>query len=124
MGEFVAELAAALPALELRLSEVRREGEVCTIRARIADVGTLPSGAWTSGRAASGNAEPAGARLELEIPAGARLLTGEAGVSLATISGGGTSREVSWIVLAAPGSVLTVRATAPWTVPITREVKP
>jgi hypothetical protein len=124
MGDFVAELSAALPVLELRLTDVRREGEVCTIRARIADIGTLPTGAWTSGRAGSGTATPPGARLELELPAGARLLSGEAGVGLGTISGGGTSREVSWIVLAAPGSVLTVHATAPWTVAIAREVKP
>jgi hypothetical protein len=122
--DFVTELSAALPLLELRLTETRREGEVCTIRARIANAGALPTGAWTSGRAVAGSAEPPGARLEIELPAGARLLTGDASVALGEISGGGTSREVAWIVLAAPSSVLTVRASAPWSVPIAREVKP
>jgi len=124
IGEFAVTLAAALPALELRLTETHREGEVCTIRVRVADTGALPTGAWTSGRAASGGAGPAGAQVAIDLPAGARLLTGEANVPLGTISGGGTSREVAWIVLAAPGSVLTIRASAPWTVPVSREVKP
>jgi hypothetical protein len=124
ISDFVADLSAAMPALELRLTETRREGEVCTIRARIANVGTLPTGAWTSDRASSGSGGPSGSRLEIGLPAGARLLTGDASISLGTIFGGGTSREVAWVVLAAPGSALTVRATAPWTVPVVREVKP
>jgi hypothetical protein len=124
MPEFVADLSAALPALELRLSEDRRDGEVCSIRARIGNLGALPTGGWTSGRALSGSAEPPGARLEIELPAGTRLLAGEASVALGEIAGGGASREVSWIVLAPAGSVMTLRASAPWTAPIAREVKP
>jgi hypothetical protein len=122
--QFVQDLSSALPSLELSLADTRRDGEVCTVRARLANNGALPTGAWSSGRALGGRADPSGARLEIELPAGARLLAGEPSVALGPISGGGASRETSWVVLAAPGSVLTVRATAPWVVPIAREVKP
>jgi hypothetical protein len=126
MPEFVQSLAAALPALDLRVAEARRDGDVCTIRARVANLGALPCGGATSGRsaAARGEAASAGARLEIELPTGARLIAGESSVALGEIAGGGASREVGWIVLAPPGSVLTLRAGAPWTGPVALEVKP
>lgn len=123
LPEFVLALAAALPVLELRLAEVRRDGEVCTVRARVANPGALPTGGATSGRA-PGSPWGRGARLEIELPTGARLLAGEARVALGEIAGGGASHEVAWIVLAPAGSVMTLRASAPWTGAIAREVKP
>ena len=123
LPEFVQAIASALPALELRLAEVRRDGEVCTIRARVANAGALPTGGETSGRAA-GSPHGRGAALEIELPQGARLLAGEARVPFGEIAGGGASPEVAWIVLAPAGSVMTLRASAPWSGPIAREVKP
>ena len=123
LPEFVAALAGSLPVLEVRLAEVRRDGDVCTIRARIANTGTLPSGGATTGRA-PGSRWGSGAELEIGLPDGARLLAGDARVALGTIAGGDSSREVTWIVLAPPGSVMTLRANAPWTGGIAREVKP
>jgi hypothetical protein len=127
LPEFVQAAASALPTLELRLAEVRRDGEVCTIRARLTNHGALPTSCATSGHAPGGRraGEPgAFARLELELPTGARLLAGEPRVELGQIAGAGASREVAWVVLAPAGSVMTVRASAPFTLPIQREVKP
>jgi len=123
MPEFTRALAAALPVLEVRIAESRRDGEVCTIRARVANAGALPTGGDTSGRA-PGSSRRAGAAIELVLPAGARLLAGETRVELGTIAGAGSSDEIAWIVLAPAGSVMTLRARAPWTGSVAREVKP
>jgi hypothetical protein len=128
LSSFVARLATSLPRLEIRLPQVKRAGELCTIEAGLDNTGALPTGLSTTlPRAAANSArttKPAGAILELLLPEGARLIAGSQVVSLAPIAPGASSERVTWLVLAAPGSVLTVRGTAPWTVPLSREVKP
>lgn len=123
LPEFARAVAAALPVLEVRIAESSRDGEVCTIRARVANAGSLPTGGDTSGRA-PGSPHRAGAAIELLLPSGARLLAGDARVELGTIAGAGASDEIAWIVLAPAGSVMTLRASAPWTGSVAREVKP
>lgn len=118
MPEFVVELSKSLPALDVLVVETRREGDVCTIRTRVRNSGALPTGSAVGGVGARG------VRLEIELPAGARLLAGDAAVLLEEIPGNGASREVSWVALAGPGTVFTLRASARWASPVAREVKP
>jgi hypothetical protein len=120
---FVQRIASALPQLDVRFDEVRRDGEVCTLRTRVENKGQLPTGLWTTGRSQGGNART-GVVVELVLPPGARLLTGEPRVELGHLCAGGASREIAWIVLAAAGSSLQVRVTSPWTSTLEREVKP
>jgi hypothetical protein len=80
--------------------------------------GALPTGSAVGGIGARG------VHLEIELPAGARLLAGDAAVELEEIPGNGTSREVSWVALAGPGTVFSLRASARWASPVAREVKP
>jgi hypothetical protein len=123
LATFVQKVAGSLPQLEVRFDEVRRDGEVCTLRTRVENKGQLPTGLWTTGRAETGNARK-GVVVELVLPPGARLLSGETHVDLGHLHAGGASREIAWIVLAAAGSALEVRVTSPWTSALEREVKP
>ncbi len=129
LSSYVARLATSLPRLEIRLPQVKRAGELCTIEAGLDNTGALPTGLSTTLTRAlpnsiAGSKSTSGAMLELVLPEGARLIAGSQVVSLAPIAPGASSERVTWLVLAAPGSVLTVRGTAPWTVPVAREVKP
>ena len=121
---FVQKIASSLPELDLRFDEMKRDGDVCTLRVRAENKGQLPTGLWTTGRWRSARASTPGVLVELVLPQGARLLAGEPRVELGELCGGGASQSVAWIVLAAPGSTLRVKASAPWTSPLEREVKP
>ncbi|MBL8863446.1 MAG: hypothetical protein JNK02_15750 [Planctomycetes bacterium] len=114
LASFVEKLAAAAPALELRVVEAARDGEVVTVRARVEN----------SGRLATGLAGADGARLSLALPSGARLLWGEVEARLGVLEPGTTSREVTAVALVPPGGVLRLVARAPWAAPVEREVKP
>lgn len=114
LGTFVKKLAAGAPALELRVVEASRDGEVVTVRARLENTGRLPTGL--------GGAE--GARVTLELPTGARLLWGELDARLGVLEPGATSREITAVVLVPPGGTLKLAARAPWAAPVLREVKP
>jgi hypothetical protein len=127
LPEFVLELSKSLPALDILAVETRREGDVCTLRSRVRNTGALPTGGAVlapGGGPHGASSAARGVRLELELPAGARLLAGDAAVTLDEIPGGGASREVSWIVLAGPSTVFSVRASARWAASVAREVKP
>jgi len=114
LGTFVKRLAAGAPALELRVVEASRDGEVVTVRARLENTGRLPTGL--------GGAN--GARVTLELPTGARLLWGELDARLGALEPGATSREITAVVLVPPGGTLKLAARAPWAAPVLREVKP
>lgn len=118
--DFTRRLAASLPRLELRLAEASRDGDVCRIRARLANGGVLPTGmAISDSRAGS-----VGAWVELELPAGAKLIAGEPRCEISRLAGGGISRECEWIVVAPQGSTFTLRAGSDWSLAIGKEVKP
>jgi hypothetical protein len=51
-------------------------------------------------------------------------LWGETQSTVTDLAPGSASRELTSVVLAPQGSVLTLRATSGWTVPAAREVKP
>jgi hypothetical protein len=120
MAAFVERLAQAAPRLALDVLEEKRDGDVITLRWRVQNTGGLLTGISTLARGRPGHAP----RCELVLPAGARLLWGETGGTLAELTAGSASRELTSVVLAPEGSVLTMRATSGWTVPVSREVKP
>jgi hypothetical protein len=118
--EFVAALAGGLPRLEVRTQRAEREGEVVQLRARVRNVGLIPTGL----AGAHGPGSAGALALELALPPGARLLAGEARVGLGRLDGGELSREVGWIVLAPEGSTFTLRASAELPLPVEVEVRP
>jgi len=113
LAGFVRKLAAGAPSLELRVLEASRDGEVVTVRARVENPGRFPTGLG-----------PEGARVELELPAGARLLWGESEARLGVLGPGETSREFTAVALVPSGATLKLRAAAPWATRVEREVKP
>ena len=126
-GAFVLECLRALPELDLRVIERRRDGDVCTIRVRVENKGRLPTALTTSSRwaAALGDGKrPAQLELALGLPPGARLIAGEERLFLPELGGGSTSREVRWVATAPPNSSFSVVIQSPFTVPARREVKP
>lgn len=124
LAAFVHKIASSLPEIDLRLDELRRDGEVCTLRVRAENKGQLPTGLWTTGRWRGTRDSKPGVVLELSLPQGARLLAGEPRVDLGELCAGGASRSVAWVVLAAPGSMLRLSLSSAWTSPFEREVKP
>jgi hypothetical protein len=118
LGELVLDLAASLPRLELRAQPPARDGDVCVVRARVANSGALPTSLASSARYGDGAIE-----VEVELSEGARLIAGDARRWLPRLGGGESSAEVAWIVLAPAGSTLTLRASAPWCSPVAREVR-
>lgn len=121
MPAFVKRLIDALVELAVEVVDVSREGEICRVRVRIANRGELASGLWTGDHA--GLMRP-GVRVSLELPPGARLLAGASEVDLGRMSGLSVSDEIEWVILAAPGSVLSVHVDNAWSLPLVSEVKP
>ncbi len=120
LADFTRRLSSSLPRLELRIAEASRDGDVCRIRARIANAGVLPTGLAISDRRVDG----VGAWLSLELPAEAKLIAGSGRCSLARLAGGGISRECEWVVVAPAGSTFSLRAGGDWALPVAKEVKP
>jgi hypothetical protein len=120
LSEFARRVSAGLPRLELRIAEASRDGEVCRIRARVANAGALPTGLAISDRRVGA----VGAWLELKLPPGAKLIAGSERFSLARLAGGGISRECEWVVVAAAGSAFSLSAGGDWASATQKEVKP
>ncbi len=120
MAAFVERLAQSAPRLALDVIESKRDGDVITLRWRVENTGGLLTGISTLARGRPEHAP----HCELVLPPGARLLWGETGGALADLAAGSASRELTSVVLAPEGSVLTLRASSGWTVPVSREVKP
>ncbi|MCC6407203.1 MAG: hypothetical protein IT453_08555 [Planctomycetes bacterium] len=118
--EFVRELVAGLPKLEVRVTQATRDGDVCRIQARVRNAGLLPTGLAARARGAKASA----LTLELGLPAGAQLFAGSARIERARLLGGESSEEYEWVVLAPEGSQFTLSAVSEWTPNVVREVKP
>ncbi len=124
-GAFVLECLRALPQLDLRVVECKRDGEVCTLRARVENKGRLPTALSTSPNwAGSAGTRAAQLGLTLVLPPGARLIVGEEQVKLPELPGGASSRELRWVATAPANSVFQIALESPFTVPMRREVKP
>lgn len=115
--EFLRELAAGAPRLEVQASGTR-EGALVTIRATVRNLGRLPTGL----SAPSAVRRTRGVRLSLAMPEGARLLAGTPSQELAPLAGGEASREVRWLVHAAEGATIAIHAESPWSAGATAEV--
>ena len=116
---FALSLAQGAPKLELEV-RAERDGRIATLRARVRNVGRLP----TSLAARSAVRSTGGVTLELALEEGHELLAGRELDTLGTLAGGESSVEREWIVLAPEGSALALRATAPWCNPVRVEVRP
>ncbi|MDT8436506.1 MAG: M14 family zinc carboxypeptidase [Gemmatimonadota bacterium] len=105
----VIELASLLPRLEIAgLRAESLDGGAWRVTARIANRGflpTLPALAARLGR-------PRGIRVELD-PGGARIGGGRRTVLLEPLPGGGSAREVTWIVVGERGTRVRVEAGSP-----------
>jgi hypothetical protein len=119
LPEFVRELAAGRPRLEIS-AQSERTGEVCRISARVRNAGLLPTRLAVSAEGPDSDA----LTLELNLPPGSRLLAGEPVCRLPRLLGSDLSDDCEWIVLAPVGSAFTLSAKSPWTLAVTREVKP
>ena len=119
LPEFVADLAASMPRLEIRTVS-SRDGDLCRVTAQIKNLGLLPTG-LAGGRSGGPGSE---LDLDLHLPPGAQLVAGELHVEFDHLLGHELSRELSWVVVAPAGSVLRLSATSAWTGSVEREVKP
>jgi len=116
-------LADGLPELELEVDVLEREGDLVHLRARVANVGRWPTGLASTGRWPRAG-DPVEVTLELELPADAERLAGAPRRELGRLAGGQVTADVEWIVLAPAGTPFTLRARAPWALPVERRVKP
>jgi len=112
---FVLQLARGLPRLEVLVNQEERTGELLHLRAQVRNVGALPTGMTRPD-------EP-GLALELVLPAGAKLVAGEARVELPRLLGGELSAEAAWVILAPEGSLFRLRTSSDWTGGVEREVR-
>ncbi len=120
LSGFVGRLALGAPRLAIETLEEKRDGDVVTLRWRVQNTGSLPTGISTLARGRPEHAP----RAELVLPPGARLLWGETSAVLGDLASGSASRELTSVVLAPKGCVIVLRATSGWTAPATFEVKP
>lgn len=120
LPEFVAAVGSALPRLELRILDATRDGEVVHLRARVRNLGLMPTGLWGG----QGPGSTGDLSLELVVPPGAKLLAGEARVALGRLDGGEASRDVGWILLAPEDSTFRLRAHSELALPVEAEDRP
>ena len=116
LDAFVLDLARNLPRLEVDLREAKREGKVCLLRARVRNLGTLPSGVGPGAQSSS-------VRVRLEITPGVTLRAGQLETTVGHLPGRGTSDEYSWLLIAPEGSVVNVVVESAWSPPVVREVR-
>lgn len=116
LDAFVLDLARNLPRLEVELRENKRDGKVSLVKARVKNLGTLPSGVGPG-------AQTSAVRLRLEITPGVTLRAGQLETTIGHLPGRGTSDEYSWLLVAQEGSVLRIVAESAWSPPFVREVR-
>jgi hypothetical protein len=116
LDAFVLDLARNLPRLEVELRENKRDGKVSLVKARVKNLGTLPSGVGPG-------AQSSAVRLRLEITPGITLRAGQLETTIGHLPGRGTSDEYSWLLVAQEGSVLRIVAESAWSPPFVREVR-
>lgn len=119
LDSFVAGLAAGAPRLDLEV-RAERDGRIVKLRARVRNVGRLP----TALAARSAVRNEAGLTLALELQPGQSLLAGREREEGPRLVGGELSAEREWVVLVPDGERLSVRASAPWCVPVHEELSP
>lgn len=108
--EFVSELLAGLPRIEMRALKVEPLGDrVYRITAELANTGYLPTRSALGARVRW----PRQVRVELEAGSGQHISGGRAIQLVDAIDGSGRSRELTWVVVGPPGSTVTLTAKSP-----------
>jgi hypothetical protein len=116
LDAFVLDLARNLPRLEIDVRDSRSEGRVWLIKARVKNMGTLPSGVGPDSPSSS-------VRLRLEITPGVTLCAGQLETTVGHLPGRGTSEEYGWLLIASEGSVVNIVVESAWSPPSHREVR-
>jgi hypothetical protein len=116
LDAFVLDLARNLPRLEVELREAKREGKVCLVKARVKNLGTLPSGVGPGAPSSS-------VRVRLEITPGVTLRAGQLESVVGHLPGRGTSEEYGWLLVAPEGSLVRIVVESAWSPPLEREVR-
>ncbi|MGH7657691.1 MAG: hypothetical protein ACREL6_05610, partial [Gemmatimonadales bacterium] len=107
---FVRELLDDLPRIELRALRVESLGErVYRVTVELANSGYLPTRSALGARVRW----PRQVRVELETGSDQHISGGRAIQLVDAIDGSGRSRELTWVVVGAPGSSVTLTASSP-----------
>ncbi len=107
---FVAELAGMLPRLELRVASVEAVGaRTWRITAHVANTGFFPTLSAMGARARWAQR----IRVDLKTSAGQEVASGRTMQLLNPLRGSGTSTELTWVVVGAAGSTVTLSAASP-----------
>jgi hypothetical protein len=112
LADFSAGLAGSLPVLEIQVTRLERDGELLRLDARVHNRGRLPTGLAGTG-----------VGVELGLPGSAELVAGNAIASLPRLAGGESSRELAWVLVAPPDSLVVLSARADWAADVRREVR-
>lgn len=108
LPEFMDELVQRLPYLELCDVLVEREGELCTVSARLRCVGSIPVQPQVFGRWA-GSVDCGSSWLRMEVPQTVERIAGPGEQGFPKLSSGGRTREVRWLLFAPEGARMDVR---------------
>ncbi len=107
---FAVELAGMLPKLELRVASVEAVGtRTWRITAHVANTGFFPTLSGMGARARWARR----IRVDLETGNGQEIASGRAMQLLNPLRGSGTSTELTWVVVGAAGSTVTLSAASP-----------
>lgn len=107
---FIGELAGSLARVALREIRVETVGDrTFRITAQIVNEGYLPTQAAIGARVRW----PRAVRVDLRTSDGQHLAAGRAVQLMSPIAGSGRSTELSWLVVGAPGSTVTLEAASP-----------
>lgn len=107
LPEFVHDLVQRLPYLELCDVLVEREGELCTVTARLRCVGSIPMQPQVFGRWA-GMGDGGSAWLAADLPKTVERIAGPGKQVFPRLESGGRSLQVRWLLFAPEGTRMAV----------------
>ncbi|MFT5198979.1 MAG: hypothetical protein ACI87O_001639 [Planctomycetota bacterium] len=105
LDAFIFGLVQRLPYLELCDVSVEREGELCTVLARLRCVGSMPLQPQVFGRW-SGTGDAGRAWLRVQTPNTVQRIAGPDNQLFSRLESGGRSAEISWLLYAPEGTRL------------------
>ncbi|MDF1839570.1 MAG: hypothetical protein P1V35_17000 [Planctomycetota bacterium] len=108
LPDFVEQLVGQLPYLELCEVSVVREGELCTVTARLRCVGAIPMQPQVFGRW-SGSGVKGSAWVRMESPQTVERIAGPREQIFPRLESGGRTQEVRWLLFAPEGARMDVR---------------